>query len=61
MAERLTGEAAWKAAKERIAKSNEATQARAGAQRAAREEEAAVRRRAAELEERRRRPVQPGR
>jgi hypothetical protein len=61
MGERLTGEAAWKAAKERIAKSNEATHARARAARAEREEAAAARRLAAEREERRHRPVQPGR
>lgn len=61
MAERLTGEAAWKADKERIAKSNEATHARARAARAAREEATAARQRAADREERRHRPVQPGR
>jgi hypothetical protein len=61
MAERLTGEAAWKAAKERIAKSNEATHARARAARTASEEAASARRLAAEREERRHRPVQPGR
>jgi hypothetical protein len=61
MTERLTGDAAWKAAKERVARSNEATHARARSERAAREEAAAVRRLAAEREERRSRPVQPGR
>jgi hypothetical protein len=61
MSERLTGEAAWKAAKERVAKSNEATYARARAARAERDEAAAARRLAAEREERRHRPVQPGR
>jgi hypothetical protein len=61
MGERLTGEAAWKAAKERIAKNNEATHARARAARGASDEEAAARRVAAEREERRHRPVQPGR
>lgn len=61
MSERPSGDAAWKAAKERIAKSNEATHARARRAREVREEAAAVRRLAAEREERRHRPAQPGR
>jgi hypothetical protein len=57
--ERLTGEAAWKAAKERIARNNEATHARAREARVVRDAEAAARRLAAEREEFRSRPVQP--
>lgn len=57
--QRLTGEAAWRAAKERIAKRNAATHARARDARLAREAAAAERRLAVEREERARRPVQP--
>jgi hypothetical protein len=58
---RLTGEAAWKAEKERIAKKNDAAQARARDARVARDAAATARRLAAEREERKHRPVQPGR
>lgn len=61
MSERPTGEAAWKAAKERVAKSNEATFARAREARTARDAAAAARRVAAERDERRRLAGPPGR
>jgi hypothetical protein len=61
MSERLTGEAAWKASKERIAKNNEATFARARRARIDREAAANARRLTAEREDRKHRPVQPGR
>jgi hypothetical protein len=57
--QRLTGEAAWKAAKARVASNNEAAHARARDARAARDAAAAARRLAAEREERTHRPVQP--
>ena len=59
--QRLTGEAAWKAVKARIAKNNEATHARARDARIARDAELAARRFAAEREDRKHRPAQPGR
>jgi hypothetical protein len=49
--EPLTGEAAWKAAKERIAKNNEAAYARGRQERAARDAASARLRLAAEREE----------
>jgi hypothetical protein len=57
--QRLTGEAAWKAAKAQVAKNNDATHARARDARIARDEADAARRSAAEREERKHRPVQP--
>jgi hypothetical protein len=59
MSERLSGEAAWKAAKERVAKNNEAAFTRARQARIARDAAATARRLAAEREERMHRPVQP--
>jgi hypothetical protein len=59
MNDRLTGEAPWKASKERIAKNNDATFARARQARIARDAEANMRRLAAERDERMHRPVQP--
>jgi hypothetical protein len=57
--QRLTGEAAWKAAKERVAKHNQATQARARDARLTRDAAAAARRLAAEREELTTRPAPP--
>jgi hypothetical protein len=59
--QRLTGEAAWRAAKERIAKNNAATHARAHEARVARDAEAVAQRVADERQDRKNRPVQPGR
>jgi hypothetical protein len=56
---RLTGDAAWKAFKERVAKNNAATHARAREARIAREAAASARQWAAEREERKNRPAQP--
>jgi hypothetical protein len=58
-ARRLTGEAAWKAIKERVASNNAAAHARAREARIARDSAATARRVAAEREERKNRPVQP--
>jgi hypothetical protein len=57
--QRLTGEAAWRAAKDRIAKNNAAAHAQAREARVARDAEATSRRVAAERQERKNRPVQP--
>jgi hypothetical protein len=57
--QRLTGEAAWKAAKERVAKSNAAAHAGAREARDARDAAATARKVAAEREDRKHRPVQP--
>jgi|tagenome__1003787_1003787.scaffolds.fasta_scaffold20790591_1 hypothetical protein len=59
--QRLTGEAAWKAAKERVANRNAATHADAREARAARDAQAIARKVAEEREERKSRPAQPTR
>jgi hypothetical protein len=56
---RLTGDAAWKAFKERVAKNNAATHAQAREARIARDAAATARQAAAEREERKNRPAQP--
>jgi hypothetical protein len=57
--EPLRGEAAWRAAKEAVAKRNEAAYARGRRERATRNAEVAARRRAAERQDAANRPHQP--
>jgi hypothetical protein len=55
------GEAAWKAAKQRIADNNEAAYARGRRDRAARNAQAVDERRASDRRDRQKLPTQPGR
>ncbi|MGH2968288.1 MAG: hypothetical protein ACRDK0_04375 [Solirubrobacteraceae bacterium] len=59
--EQPRGEAAWKAAKQRIADNNEAAYARGRRERAARNAQAGDDRRASERQDRMKLPTQPGR